>query len=154
MIELAKKVVKTITESAMKREVGRLDKSLTQMLGLLKEIRGELKSTNKNTGQMIEVQKQMIDMQKQTMELQKQLIASMKTAAQPKRVKKPRKLSEMNVFVRDQIRSGKTFAEAIRAWKEYKASKVAPEKVETKPVSEPTETQPPTSTETQSTGIT
>jgi len=151
VIELAKKAVKTITESALKREVGRLDKSLTQMLGLLKEIRGELKLTNKNTGQMIEVQRQMINMQKQTMETQKQLIASMKTAA-PRRAKKPRKLTEMNVFVRDQIRSGKTFAEAIRAWKEYKALKVTPEKIETKPVSEPTETPPPTSTETQNTG--
>ena len=123
MIELAKKAVKMITESALKREVERLERSLTQMSDYLKEIRSELKSTTKNTGQMIE--------------MQKQLIASMKTmkAAAPRQVRKPRKLTEMNIFVRDQIRSGKSFAEAIKAWKEYKASKAVQEKAETKPVS-------------------
>lgn len=138
-IELAKKMVKSITESAFKKEVGRLDKRLAQVLDRLKEINGELKSTTKNTGQMVKVQKQMI-------ETQKQLIASMKTVA-ARQAKKPRKLSEMNIFVREQIRSGKTFAEAIRAWREYKASKAAP--AEAKPVSGPTEAQPQTTTETQ-----
>lgn len=136
-------MVKSITESAFKKEVGRLDKRLAQVLDRLKEISGELKSTTKNTRQMVKVQKQMI-------ETQKQLIASMKTVATrvaARRAKKPRKLSEMNIFVREQIRSGKTFAEAIRAWREYKASKAAP--AEAKPVSGPTEAQPQTTTETQ-----
>jgi uncharacterized protein (UPF0335 family) len=132
---LAKKEVKMITESALKREVERLERSLTQISGYLKEIRSELKSTTKNMGQMVDAQKQMI-------EIQKQLIASMKTmkAAAPGQARKPRKLTEMNIFVRDQIRSGKSFAEAIKAWKEYKASKAAQEKAETKPVSGSAET--------------
>jgi hypothetical protein len=48
-------------------------------------------------------------------------------------VKKPRKLSEMNIFVREQIKGGKSFSDAIQAWNAHKAS-AGPE---TKPAGEP-----------------
>jgi len=111
---LAKKSVKTVTEPLLKREIGRLEKSVIQALRLLKGIDREVKNTSKATSKITEMQKQLIELRKQVAESAK---------AQKKAVKKPRKLTEMNLFVKEQIKSGKSFAEAIQAWKDYKATK-------------------------------
>jgi len=112
---LAKKKtqVKLVTEAALKKEITRLDKGVGQALTLLKGISAEVKSTAKSTAKMADIERQIAALQKQVAETAK------------KAVKKPRKLSEMNVFVKEQIKSGKSFSEAIQAWKAFKASKAA-----------------------------
>jgi len=112
---LAKKKtqVKLATEAALKREITRLDKGVGQALTLLKGISAEVKSSSKATAKIAGIEKQIAALQKQVAEASK------------KAVKKPRKLSEMNIFVKDQIKSGKSFSEAIQAWKAFKASKAA-----------------------------
>jgi len=112
---LAKKKTqaKLATEAALKREIARLDKGVGQALTLLKGISAEVKSSSKAIAKMAGIEKQIAALQKQVAEATK------------KAVKKPRKLSEMNIFVKDQIKSGKSFSEAIQAWKALKASKAA-----------------------------
>jgi len=79
-----------------------------------------------------------LEEQKQQDKSLKRLLSELKS--REKVAKKPRKLSEMNIFVRDQIKAGKTFAEAIKAWKEYKASKSAAKPTEeTKPPETPSQ---------------
>jgi len=112
---LAKKKtqVKLVTETILKKEIARLDKGVGQALTLLKGISADVKSTTKATAKMADIEKQITALQKQVAETAK------------KSVKKPRKLSEMNIFVKEHIKSGKSFSEAIQAWKAFKASKVA-----------------------------
>ena len=109
--------VKFVTETTLKKETARLGKGLDQILALLKRISADTKSTAKATAKMAEIERQITELQKQVAE----------AAKEPKRVvKKPRKLSEMNLFVKDQIKSGKSFLEAIQAWKSFKESKAVP----------------------------
>jgi len=111
---LAKKTKdKFVTEAILKKEIARLDKGIGQALTLLKGISADVKSTTKATAKMANIEKQIVALKKQVAETSK------------KAVKKPRKLSEMNIFVKEQIKSGKSFSEAIQAWKAFKASKAA-----------------------------
>jgi len=108
--------VKFVTETTLKKETARLGKGVDQVLALLKGISADTKSTAKATAKMAKIERQITELQKQVAE----------AAKAPKRVKKPRKLSEMNLYVKDQIKSGKSFSEAIQAWKSFKESKAAP----------------------------
>jgi enamine deaminase RidA (YjgF/YER057c/UK114 family) len=105
--------VKLVTEATLKKEIARLDKSIGHALVLLKGMSAEVKSTSKAT--------KLADLEKQIAALQKQVAETAKKA-----VKKPRKLSEMNIFVKEQIKSGKSFSEAIQAWKDFKLSRGTP----------------------------
>ena len=111
---MAKKTqAKYVSEAILKKEIARLDKGVGQSLTLLKGISADVKSTAKATTKMADIEKQIAALKKQVAETSK------------KAVKKPRKLSEMNIFVKEQIKSGKSFSEAIQAWKAFKASKAA-----------------------------
>jgi prephenate dehydratase len=107
-----------VTEIALKKEMAKLEKHLGQALAQLKEIRDEVKDTSKNTTRIGLLQEQMI-------EEQRKAAVSLKAQKKEKAPKKKRKLTEMNIFVKQQIQGGKSFIEAIRAWKEYKASKLS-----------------------------
>lgn len=111
MVTKKKTQVKFVTETTLKKEIARLDKGVGQALTLLKGIGADVKSTSKATAKMADIEKQIAALQKQVAETAK------------KAVKKPRKLSEMNIFVKEQIKSGKSFSEAIQAWKAFKTSK-------------------------------
>lgn len=139
---MAKKpVVKTVTEATLKKEISRLEKSVTQSLALLKELSKESKVTAKELAKVTTTE--LAIAHKQATEWQKKLSESL--AAHGKAIeslksvkpaaKKPRKLSEMNIFVREQIKSGKSFSDAIQAWKAHKASAALPGS-ETKPAGE------------------
>lgn len=116
-----KKSPKFVTEITLKRETARLDKDINQALTLLKAISAEVKSTAKATSKISGFEKKFSEISGGISALQKQIAEAPKHVA-----KKPRKLTEMNLFVREQVKSGKSFSEAIQAWKAYRASKAAP----------------------------
>lgn len=107
---------KFVSEKAFKKEIERINKKLDDLVTLVKSLKKETSSLPKVVQGISEVKQEIS-------ESNKQLLSELKS--REKAAKKPRKLSEMNIFVRDQIKAGKTFAEAIKAWKEYKASKEA-----------------------------
>ena len=126
---VTKSQIKFVTETTLKKETARLGKGVDQVLALLKGISADIKSTAKATAKMAEIERQITELQKQVTEA---------TKAPKQAVKKPRKLSEMNLFVREQIKSGKSFSEAIQAWKVYRATKAT-----SSGPSEPTKTSTP-----------
>ncbi|MGQ9515120.1 MAG: hypothetical protein ACUVTL_08770 [Thermoproteota archaeon] len=109
-----KKLVNVVTKPILRKEIDRLKKNIVRALTLLKVIEKEVKSTSKAAGVLNMMQKQLTELNKQVAAISKE-----KKGA----VKKPRKLTEMNLFIREQIKSGKSFVEAIQAWKDYKATK-------------------------------
>jgi len=120
----SKKPPKSVTETTLKRETARLGKDISQALTLLKSISAEVKSTAKAAAKISGFEEKFSEIEGEITALQKQVAEAAKAPKQA--VKKPRKLSEMNLFVSEQIKSGKSFSEAIQAWKAYKASKAAP----------------------------
>ncbi|MBO3763160.1 MAG: hypothetical protein QXS21_01775 [Thermoproteota archaeon] len=109
-----KSKTKFVSEKAFKKEVEKINKKLDNLAVLIKSLKKEVDTLPKVADGISEVRREIS-------ESSKQLLSELKS--KEKTTKKPRKLSEMNIFVRDQIKAGKTFAEAIKAWKEYKASK-------------------------------
>lgn len=116
LVTKKKSQIKLVTETTLKVETARLSKGIDRALSLLKGISADIKSTTKAAARVVEIERQITALQKQVSEVAK---------ATKKAVKKPRKLSEMNLFVREQIKSGKSFSEAVQAWKVYRASKTA-----------------------------
>ena len=116
LVTKKKSQIKLVTETTLKVETARLSKGIDRALSLLKGISADIKSTTKAAARVVEIERQITALQKQVAEV---------TKATKKAVKKPRKLSEMNIFVREQIKSGKSFSEAVQAWKAYRASKTA-----------------------------
>jgi hypothetical protein len=107
---LAKKpVVKMVTEATLKKEISRLEKSVTQSLALLKELSKESKVTAKElakvtTTELVLARNQATEWQKkfsESLAAHGKAIESLKSTKPA--VKKPRKLSEMNILVREQI---------------------------------------------------
>ncbi len=121
-----KSKTKFVSEKAFKKEIEKINKKLDNLVVLVKSLK-------KGTDALPKVVQSISEVKQEISENNKRLLNELKS--REKVAKKPRKLSEMNIFVRDQIKAGKTFAEAIKAWKEYKASKGA-----AKP---PEETKPP-----------
>ena len=107
---------KFVSEKAFKKEIEKVNKKLDNVFTLVKALKKETESLPK-------IMQSLSEVRREVSESNKQLLSELKT--KEKAAKKPRKLSEMNIFVRDQVKAGKTFAEAVKAWKEYKASKEA-----------------------------
>lgn len=111
-----KSKTKFVSEKVFKKEIEKINKKLDNLVVLVKSLK-------KETDTLPKVVQGISEVKQEISESSKQLLSELKS--REKVAKKPRKLSEMNIFIRDQIKAGKTFAEAIKAWKEYKASKEA-----------------------------
>jgi uncharacterized membrane-anchored protein YhcB (DUF1043 family) len=126
-----KSKTKFVSEKAFKKEIEKINKKLDNLVVLVKSLK-------KETDTLPKVVQSISEVKQEISENNKRLLSELKS--REKVAKKPRKLSEMNIFVRDQIKAGKTFAEAVKAWKEYKASKSAAKPTEeTKPPETPSQ---------------